>query len=462
MPINLRMSAQRRGDSKIEAALQGLPDEAHDLLALCDGLDADSAAALLIGAPIGTRTALMAYGVLTPAQARTGSDHQVPSGNKTQLVAPLSISRFGWRVIDRATELRGLLEIAIPDQELSEGALVSGGEHNSTESGIGIHVGKDTHYVAGYREGKLLVNADIASNWRLRGDPEEALIDELAITILRLRSDYPALSESSVVVSVEAPVSAAGRIQSLSSYLHDYVQTTVEADVGIADRLEHLTSAHVLVGNDANLLALHEARQVSGLDNLVTILFWDGVGAGLVVDGRPLLGEFGEIGHLPYGDDVLAKCNCGSLGCLETVASARGIVSTVKQGLYRAYGAEHADAVAALGLPGVMALVNDAKQELGSDIVHQVVRKVAIALARVAAVVRPGAPSRIVFYGPKEILGAESPVRAEFVEAVESTLGVESLEGDESSDLYFRPIDGSEMAVICASIAAGHAVMAAT
>ena len=51
-----------------------------------------------------------------------------------------------------------------------------------------------------------------------------------------------------------------------------------------------------------------------------------GIGAGLIVDGRPYRGAAGvagEIGHVAV-DETGAICRCGNRGCLETVASGPG------------------------------------------------------------------------------------------------------------------------------------------
>jgi predicted NBD/HSP70 family sugar kinase len=77
--------------------------------------------------------------------------------------------------------------------------------------------------------------------------------------------------------------------------------------------------------NDANAGALAERLYGAGrgTDNMVYIRLSAGIGAGIVSDGRLLLGAgglVGEIGHLPSVSNGLI-CRCGNRGCLETVAS---------------------------------------------------------------------------------------------------------------------------------------------
>ena len=62
--------------------------------------------------------------------------------------------------------------------------------------------------------------------------------------------------------------------------------------------------------------------------NLAVIKVGQGIGAGLVLEGRLFLGDgssAGEIGHMMVVENGL-PCRCGHTGCLETVASARAIV----------------------------------------------------------------------------------------------------------------------------------------
>lgn len=80
----------------------------------------------------------------------------------------------------------------------------------------------------------------------------------------------------------------------------------------------------VLVANDADLGALAEYRRGVGSDvgHLIYITGEVGIGAGIIQDGKPMLGSTGyagEVGHTlinPNGK----KCRCGAVGCWETEA----------------------------------------------------------------------------------------------------------------------------------------------
>jgi predicted NBD/HSP70 family sugar kinase len=89
----------------------------------------------------------------------------------------------------------------------------------------------------------------------------------------------------------------------------------MEARLGVPTQLE----------NDANVGALGEKffGAARGVDDLIYLRLSAGVGAGLILGGRPyqgFRGVAGEIGHVLSDENGLI-CRCGNRGCLETVAS---------------------------------------------------------------------------------------------------------------------------------------------
>jgi len=87
--------------------------------------------------------------------------------------------------------------------------------------------------------------------------------------------------------------------------------------------------------NDANAAALGELLADSNKKaSAYMITLGTGVGGGLVIDGKVRDGDHsncGEIGHMFIDYVHNYKCTCGLNGCLETVASATGIVRLAKQ-----------------------------------------------------------------------------------------------------------------------------------
>jgi predicted NBD/HSP70 family sugar kinase len=86
----------------------------------------------------------------------------------------------------------------------------------------------------------------------------------------------------------------------------------------------------VFVGNDADLATSAEHLRGSGRGTTDFICIWGegGLGAGIVVDGRLLVGSAGyagEVGHVmvdPDGD----LCHCGARGCLESVVGEEALL----------------------------------------------------------------------------------------------------------------------------------------
>lgn len=85
----------------------------------------------------------------------------------------------------------------------------------------------------------------------------------------------------------------------------------------------------VFVENNANAMALGEARFGigRGKKNLLGLIVEEGIGSGIVLNGRLYLGHHsaaGELGHMiinPSGP----TCHCGNRGCLRTLASESAI-----------------------------------------------------------------------------------------------------------------------------------------
>jgi N-acetylglucosamine repressor len=104
-------------------------------------------------------------------------------------------------------------------------------------------------------------------------------------------------------------------------------------DVELRGALEQATGIAVHIERDAVACAYAQMwlRQDSGeqLDSFAYVTISDGVGAGLVVNGRVVLGHrdaAGEFGHVPLSMDGPA-CRCGSRGCWEAYTCNPAIVA---------------------------------------------------------------------------------------------------------------------------------------
>ncbi|WP_071392744.1 ROK family glucokinase [Bacillus tuaregi] len=161
----------------------------------------------------------------------------------------------------------------------------------------------------------------------------------------------------------------------------------------LRELLEQATSLPVIVDNDANVAAIGEMWKGAGegAQNLLCVTLGTGVGGGVIANGEILHGvngAAGEIGHIAAVIDDAVRCNCGKLGCLETVASATGVVrlaktnlqSTDTQSILR--GAAHLSA---------KKIFDEAKagDELALEVVNKLAFYLGFALANIANVTNP-------------------------------------------------------------------------
>ncbi|MFD1317894.1 ROK family glucokinase [Loigolactobacillus zhaoyuanensis] len=98
--------------------------------------------------------------------------------------------------------------------------------------------------------------------------------------------------------------------------------------------IEAGTGIQFAIDNDANVAALGERWKGAGEndDNVAFVTLGTGVGGGIIADGHLLhgtAGAAGEIGHVTV-DPTGYVCTCGKKGCLETVASATGVVRVAR------------------------------------------------------------------------------------------------------------------------------------
>ncbi|HGD0587804.1 TPA: ROK family glucokinase [Streptococcus agalactiae] len=104
------------------------------------------------------------------------------------------------------------------------------------------------------------------------------------------------------------------------------VGSVIEKEVGIP----------FFIDNDANVAALGERWVGAGANNpdVVFVTLGTGVGGGVIADANLIhgvAGAGGEIGHMIVDPENGFTCTCGNKGCLETVASATGVVRVARQ-----------------------------------------------------------------------------------------------------------------------------------
>lgn len=99
--------------------------------------------------------------------------------------------------------------------------------------------------------------------------------------------------------------------------------------------LEDRIGLPVALANDANAAAMGEWRFGAGLgcQHFVYLTVSTGIGGGVIVDDRLLLGRrgmAGEVGHMIV-DPRGPQCNCGAYGCWEAVAAGTALAREARQ-----------------------------------------------------------------------------------------------------------------------------------
>jgi predicted NBD/HSP70 family sugar kinase len=220
-------------------------------------------------------------------------------------------------------------------------------------------------------------------------------------------------------------IALAGPIDPDRGALHPSDVLAGWSDINAARELEKRVDIPCYVDNDANLGALAEVTLGAGRNARFAayVSISSGIGAGIVVEGRPYHGHrgtAGEIGHTPARPDG-AVCRCGLRGCLETVASARSIAELLSESRSEEVGSRRLLELVSSEDPAATRLIAEAGREVG------------IAVANLCNVVNP---ARVIVGGELSAAGetltdaiAESidryaiPSAAEDVTVVSGVLG---------------------------------------
>lgn len=212
------------------------------------------------------------------------------------------------------------------------------------------------------------------------GDPERiwGAVEALLVDVLAGTSHPP------VAVGVAAP----GPID----HRHGTVSPINMAwrDFPLTARVAEATGLPVTLAGDGVCMAFGETRfgAARGARFVLGFVVSTGVGGGLVLDGRPVLGRTGNaghIGHVVVEPDGL-PCTCGGRGCVETIASGPNLVRWA-----RAHGWQaHPDADARVLAEAARA---------GDDIAVRAFRRAGDALARMIASVAAVADLEVAVVG---------------------------------------------------------------
>jgi glucokinase len=112
-------------------------------------------------------------------------------------------------------------------------------------------------------------------------------------------------------------------------------------NVPLRDIMQYNFNLPVFINNDANLAGLAEFHFGAGrgTSDLVYLTIGTGIGGGIIVGGRLLMGAHGlagEPGHATVEPDG-PRCNCGNVGCLESLSSGPSIARQAAEWIRQGY-----------------------------------------------------------------------------------------------------------------------------
>ncbi|MEH7178744.1 ROK family glucokinase [Neobacillus vireti] len=190
---------------------------------------------------------------------------------------------------------------------------------------VGVDLGGTTIKLA-----FINMNGEILHKWEIPTDNSnegQNITRNIANTINQKLEQLKEQKSKLVGLGMGAP----GPVDYNTGIIRNVVNLGWKDNFPLQESLQTLTELPVAIENDANCAALGEMWNGAGkgTSDLVCVTLGTGVGGGVIANGnivRGISGAAGEIGHItsiPVGG---APCNCGKTGCLETIASATGIV----------------------------------------------------------------------------------------------------------------------------------------
>ncbi|WP_106497146.1 ROK family glucokinase [Lentibacillus sp. Marseille-P4043] len=186
---------------------------------------------------------------------------------------------------------------------------------------IGIDIGGTTSKI-----GLLDLQGAIVCKWEI---PTSTANNGDSIVQDIWQSISDTLSTSQIKAVIGIGIGAPGFIDGATGLVYEAVNIGWK-DFQLAAYFSSIVNLPVFVENDANIAVLGENWKGAGnqSENLIALTLGTGVGGGIIANGTILNGvngTAGEIGHITVNPEGY-PCNCGKKGCLETIASATGIV----------------------------------------------------------------------------------------------------------------------------------------
>lgn len=183
----------------------------------------------------------------------------------------------------------------------------------------------------------LTIDGDLIESWEIPTDNSHQgknITSDIAKSINEKLTERNHAKDNVLGVGMGAP----GPFDYQTGVIFNTVNLGWPDNFPLKETLEKDLGLPVMIDNDANCAALGEMWKGAGegFSDLVCVTLGTGVGGGIIINENIVQGAkgaAGEIGHITSIIENGAPCNCGKTGCLETVASATGIVRIAKEKL---------------------------------------------------------------------------------------------------------------------------------
>ncbi|WP_430482256.1 ROK family glucokinase [Rossellomorea marisflavi] len=252
---------------------------------------------------------------------------------------------------------------------------------------VGVDLGGTTTKIA-----FLSTYGEILHKWEIPTDKSDSgkhIIVHIAKSIDAKLEQLDVKKEQLIGIGMGAP----GPVEMRQGIIYEAINLGWSEHTPLKDLIELETGLPAVIDNDANCAALGEMWKGAGngAKDLVCVTLGTGVGGGVITKGEivhGIRGAGGELGHITVVPKGGYSCNCGKTGCLETVASATGVVRVAREKLKSSTEDSVLRDLKAIGAKQVFDAAR-AGDSLALKIVDQLAYYLGLSLANLGNVVNP-------------------------------------------------------------------------
>ena len=239
----------------------------------------------------------------------------------------------------------------------------------------------------------------------------DRVLDNIAALAGTVRDALGLAADRIAAVGIGSP----GPLDTRRGFIHDAPNLPGWTNLPLADEVSRRCRYPVFIENDANAAALGEsvAGAGKGAHCMIMLTLGTGIGGGIVLDGRVWHGVndcAGELGHLSI-DYRGRPCNCGSIGCVETYASAGNLELRTRERLAAGAASSLARHGDALKCEHIFAAAAQG-DELAAEMLAEALAMLGTAIASLVNIFNPDV---VVLFGGMTKAGEQlfAPVREE-------------------------------------------------